>query len=453
MNTNALPGTVADVVGPVMARLIELAPRPVSLEATGLPPEMLADLVLKHVLRAGSLSNAVLSERLGLAGPVLEPVVQFLRQEGRLHLQARAQYEKEVRLALTDRGRTAAHDALKRCGYSGPAPVPIDTYARVVRAQTLRRRGLARDQVSDSFSGVIMADEVRDRLGVAITSGRAIFIYGPAGSGKTYRLIDALNGEILIPHAVAVNEKIIRVFDGAMHERIELLEGNRHLLLAQGYDARFALCERPMIVVGGELTLDLLDVQFNAATAEYNAPLQMKANGGVLVIDDLGRQRFVPQRLFDRWIAPLEQQIDHLDAGADARFSTPCDAVIVFSTNLDPADLADDAVLRRLGYKIELGALPIPLYSRIWAQVCESLGTVFDPKLLNYVLTKLYPGSSRVLLACHPRDLISMALDKAAYDDRGTRFDIEDLQWAWTNYFVAHDDYGANARNEVTRAR
>jgi predicted ATPase with chaperone activity len=456
MNTNALPGTVADVVGPVMARLIELAPRPVSLEATGLPPEMLADLVLKHILRAGSLSNAALGERLGLAGPVLEPIVQFLRQEGRLHLQARAQYENEVRLALTDRGRIAAQDALKRSGYSGPAPVPIDVYARVVRAQTLRRRGLAREQVCDSFSGVIMAEDIRDRLGVAIASGRAIFIYGPAGSGKTYiasRLIDALSGEILIPHAVAVNEKIIRVFDGAMHEQIELLEGNRRLLLAQGYDARFALCERPMIAVGGELTLDLLDVQFNAATAEYSAPLQMKANGGVLVIDDLGRQRFVPQRLFDRWIAPLEQQIDHLDAGADARFSTPCDPVIVFSTNLDPADLADDAVLRRLGYKIELGALPVPLYSRIWAQVCENLGAAFDPKLLNYVLTKLYPGSSRPLLACHPRDLISMALDKAAYDERGTRFDLDDLQWAWTNYFLAHDDSGANATNEVIRAR
>ncbi len=442
------------MVGPAMARLTALAPRPVSLEATGLSPEMLADLVLKHILRAGSLSHAALCERLGLAGPVLEPIVQFLRHEGRLHLQARAQFDNEVRLALTDRGRTAAQDALNHCGYSGPAPVPIETYTRVVQAQTVRRRGLARDQVSNSFGRIVMADDVRDRLGVAMASGRAIFIYGPAGSGKTYiasRLIDALSGEVLIPHAVAVNEKIIRVFDAAIHERIDLFEANRRLLLAQGYDARFALCERPMLVVGGELTLDLLDVQFNASTAEYNAPLQMKANGGVLVVDDLGRQRFVPQRLFDRWIGPLEQQIDHLDAGADARFSTPCDAVIVFSTNLDPMDLADDAVLRRLGYKIELGALSVPLYSRIWAQVCEGLGAVFDPKLLNYVLTKLYAGSSRPLLACHPRDLISMALDKAAYDERGTRFGIDDLHWAWTNYFVANEGGGVGARSEVTR--
>ena len=207
-----------------------------------------------------------------------------------------------------------------------------------------------------------MADELCDRLGVALASGRAIFIYGPAGSGKTYiasRLITALSGEVLIPYSIAVNEKIIRVFDAAVHERIDLLEGNRRLLLAQGFDARFALCERPMIIVGGELTEDMLDVQFNAATAEYNAPIQMKANGGVLVVDDLGRQRFLPQRLFDRWIVPLEQQIDHLNAGVEARFAVPCDAIIVFSTNLEPtADLADDAVLRRLGYK-----------NRAWAAV------------------------------------------------------------------------------------
>jgi hypothetical protein len=233
-----------------------------------------------------------------------------------------------------------------------------------------------------------------------------------------------------------------------MHEHIELLESNRRLLLSQGYDARFALCERPMIVVGGELTLDLLEVQFNAATAEYNAPLQMKANGGVLVIDDLGRQRFIPQRLFDRWIAPLEQQIDHLDAGADARFSTPCDPIIVFSTNLEPAELADDAVLRRLGYKIEMGPLSVELYTRIWAAVCRELHVDLDTKLLNFALEKLYPKSGRSLLACHPRDLICMALDKATYDERGTRFNAADLRWAWENYFLNGNTSsdGANSR-------
>jgi predicted ATPase with chaperone activity len=442
---NATSSAVADLIGPVLGRLAGLAPRPVTLEATGLAPEMLADLVLKHLLRGGALTNAVLAERLGLVGPVLEPIVQFLRHEGRLQLQARASFDNEVRLSLTDRGRQAAQEASQRCGYVGPAPVPLDLYTRVARAQTVPRRSLARENVRRALRNIIMADDLCDRFGVALASGRAIFVYGPAGSGKTYiatRLIAALAGEVLIPYSIAVNDKIIRVFDAAVHERIDLLEGNRRLLLAQGYDARFALCERPMIVVGGGLTEDMLDVQFNSTTVEYNAPLQMKANGGVLVVDDLGRQRFMPQRLFDRWIVPLEQQVDHLAAGGDTRFETPCDAVIVFSTNMEPTDLADDAVLRRLGYKIQLGSLSVDLYTRVWGAVCDDLHVTFDLKLLNYVLTKLYPASERQLLACHPRDLICMALDKAAYDERDG-FEVDDLRWAWSNYFLHNESHGS----------
>jgi hypothetical protein len=409
---------------------------------------MLADLLLKHLLRFGSVTIAMLGERLGLAGPVVEPIVQFLRQEGRLQLQARASFDSEVRLSLTERGRQGAQDALQRSGYVGPAPVPLETYTRVVRAQTVPRRTLARENVSNAFRDIIMAPQLCDRLGVAMASGRAVLLYGPAGSGKTYiasRLITALPGEVLIPNAIVVNDRIIRVFDAAVHEPIELLEGNRRLLLAQGFDARFALCERPMVIAGGELTMDMLEVQYSAATAEYNAPLQMKANGGVLVIDDLGRQRFVPQRLFDRWTVPLEQGVDHLAAGADARFATPCDAIIVFSTNLEPSDLADDSVLRRLGYKIEFGALPVHLYTRVWAVVCEDMKVAFDNELLSYALTELYPGSGQPLLACHPRDLICMALDKATYDERGEHIDADDLRWAWENYFLPHDLRGNTA--------
>ncbi|HEY1313014.1 MAG TPA: hypothetical protein VGE92_04015, partial [Steroidobacteraceae bacterium] len=330
-DSHKLPTAVADMIGPVLARLSALAPRPASLEACGLTPEMLANLMLKHLLRAGSLTGGGLSERLGLIGTVLEPIIQFLRQEGQIQLQSRASFDNEVRLTLTERGRQGAEDALRRCGYVGPAPVPLETSTRLVSEQTVPRRSLGRELVTRAFRDIIMSESLCERLGVAMASGRAIFIYGPAGAGKTYiasRLIAALTGEILIPHAITVNGKIVRVFDAAVHDRIELLESNRRLLLAQGYDARFALCERPLIIVGGEMTEDMLDVQFNSVTHAYDAPLQMKANGGLLVIDDLGRQRFMPQRLFDRWIVPLEQQVDHLAAGVDARFATPCDAII-----------------------------------------------------------------------------------------------------------------------------
>jgi hypothetical protein len=436
---NTVNSAVADLIGPVLGRLAQLAPRPASLEATGLAPEMLADLVLKHLLRTGPLTSAALGERLGLAGPVLEPILQFLRQEARVHFQARGSFDKEVRLALTERGRRTGADALQNCGYVGPAPVPLETYERVVRAQTVPRRSLTREATRSSFSSIIIADELCDRLGVAMASGRAIVLYGPAGAGKTYiasRLIRALSGEVLIPHAVAVNDKIIRLFDAAVHERLEQFEGKRRLLLAQGFDARFALCERPLIIACGELTLEMLEVQFNAAIREHHAPLQMKANNGVLLIDDLGRQSFVPQRLFDRWLAPLEQHIDYLTAAADARFAVPFDVIIVFSTNREPAELADDAALRRLGYKIELGPLSVDLYTRVWAAVCADLKVPFEQELLNYALTELYPATGQSLLACHPRDLIAMALDRAAYDQRSGQFHAEDLRWAWENYFL-----------------
>jgi predicted ATPase with chaperone activity len=425
------------------SRLAQLAPRPVSVDATGLAPELLADLLLKHLFHTGPLTSAALAERLGLPGPVVEHILQFLRQEGRLHLQTNGSFDNGPRLALTERGRQHATEALQRCGYVGPAPVPLDTYVRVVRAQATPRPGLTRESTRQAFRNIIMAEELRDRFGVAMGSGRALFIYGTAGSGKTYiasRLIGAMPGEVLLPHAVTVDNKIIRVFDSAMHEPLELAEGNRRVLLAQGFDARFALCARPQIIVGGDLSMDMLDIQFNATTREYNAPLQMKANNGVLVIDDLGRQRFLPQRLFDRWIVPLEHHIDYLTVGTDARFKTPCNAIIVFSTNLEPGDLTDDAVLRRLAYKIKLGPLTVDLYMRVWIAVCDEMKVSFDKELLNYALTELYPASGCPLLACHPRDLIGMALDKASYDQRGGRFTAEDLRWAWEIYFLPKGD-------------
>lgn len=429
-----------DTVLSVGGRLAQLAPRPTSLDATGVAPEMLADLLLKILLRAGPLTNPVLAERLGLAGPVVDQLLHFLRQEGRIHLQTQGSFDAGPRLALTERGRQSANEAMQRCGYIGPAPIPLELYVRIVESQAIPKHLLTREQTRQAFRGIVMSEDLCDRLGVAMGSGRAIFLYGMAGSGKTYlasRLIRALPGEVLIPHAIAVGERILKVFDPALHERIELLEGNHKILLAQGFDARFCLCERPRILVGGDLDIGMLDVQFNAGTREYNAPLQMKANNGVLVIDDLGRQKFLPQRLFDRWIVPLEHRVDYFTVGSDARFMSPCRSVVVFSSNMEPTELTDEAVLRRLAYKVKLGELPTDLFMRIWVSVCDELKVPFDQDLLNYALTELYPASGRALLACHPRDLLGMALDKAAYDLRPGRVTAKDLRWAWDIYFYS----------------
>lgn len=421
-----------------LQRLALLAPRPVTLEASGVPLQVLADLVLKFISRLGPLSATALCERIALVHSVLEPVFMLLRREGCVDLQARG--GTEMCLVLSARGREAAADAWLRSGYLGPAPVPLAVYDRVVRAQSVHLGRSTRLSMQAAFGNVVIEDDMRDRLGVALNSGRAIFLYGPAGAGKTFigaQLIRALPGEVLIPHAILVDGTVIRVFDAATHEVLELIKGKPGLLHGQGFDARFALCERPLVISGGEMVPEMLDVQYNAATREFTAPLQMKANNGLLLVDDLGRQRFPVETLFNRWIMPMERQVDFLTAAAGLHFGVPFDLVLVFSTNLNPAELADDAILRRLGYKIAFKPLAVDLYKRVWADVCRELRLTYDPALVEYVINDLYPGSGHALLACHPRDLLRMARDKSIFHGTGEAIGPEDLRWCWSNYFLS----------------
>ena len=422
---------------PLLAKLSQLAPRPTALEASGVPAQLLADLLLKFISRVGPLSAASLCDRLALANSVLEPVFQYIRREGYVDIQSRA--DSDLAFALTARGREAAVQAFERNGYVGPAPVPVSAYRRLVHAQSVHQSRCTRERMEAAFSDVILEDEVRDRLGTALNSGRAIFVHGPAGAGKTFistQLINALTGEVLIPYAILVDDTIIRVYDSSVHEQLDLREGNPRLLHGRGYDARYVLCDRPLAITGGELVPEMLDVQFRNATREFIAPIQMKANNGLLLVDDLGRQRFPVQVLFDRWIIPMERQTDYLSAGAGLHFAVPFDLVLVFSTNLAPAELADDAVLRRLGYKIEFKALPASLYKQVWEGVCREMRLNCDASLADQVIRELYPRSGCQLLACHPRDLLRMAMDRSVYDGRPGEVDLEDLRWAWSNYFL-----------------
>ena len=439
MNSNVTNVFAEDPTTPSTAlqRLVSLAPRPVTLEACGVPLQVLADLVLKFISRLGPLSATALCERIALVHSVMEPVFLLLRREGCVDLQARG--GTEMCLVLTARGREEAADAWLRSGYLGPAPVPIGLYDRVVRAQSVHLGRSTRETMEVAFGDVVLENELRHRLGVALNSGRAIFLHGPAGAGKTFvgaRLIRALSGEVLIPHAVLVDGTAIRVFDAATHELLELTKGNPRLWHGQGFDNRFALCERPLVISGGEMVPEQLDVQYNPATREYTAPLQMKANNGLLLVDDLGRQRFPVDTLFNRWIMPMERKVDFLTAAAGLHFAVPFDLVLVFSTNLDPAEIADDAVLRRLGYKIRFKPLSVELYKQVWADVCRELRLNYDPALVEYVISDLYPASGHDLLACHPRDLLRMARDKGIFEGTDDVIGPEDLRWCWSSYFL-----------------
>jgi hypothetical protein len=418
-------------------RLQSLAPRPITLAATGLTLSFAADLLGKHLATAGVLTTSQLIERLALAGPVIDQVLQFMRAEGRVEVRSRAGQDAELRFGLTDHGRKEASEALARSGYVGPAPVPLEDYVAIVARQSVHARVVTRPAVMETFKGFVIDDDLRDRLGPALNSRRAMFLYGRAGTGKTYtarRLSKALKGLVLVPHAISVNESVIEVFDPLCHKRVVVTDP-ASTKLEEGFDPRYASCERPIVLTGGELAADMLEVQCDLATRTYSAPIQMKANNGFLLIDDLGRQRIPPAVLFNRWIVPLDTNHDSLTTGKGHHFEVPFDLVLVFSTNLRPEEIADEAFLRRLGYKIEFTPIAPQLYSRIWRDVCAERGIAFDPRLAEFTVRELHGKTGIPMLPCHPRDLLGMALDHIAYAGCGS-LDEAAVRWAWDSYFL-----------------
>jgi hypothetical protein len=420
-------------------RLAMLAPRPTTLAATGLSAELLSDLASKMLLRSGVLSMSSLADRLGIAGSVLTDVLGLLRREARIEVRPTSNIEGELYYALTDRGRQLALDALHRDGYIGPAPVTLEDYRRVVQVQAAHERRVNRAAMQQALKGIVVTDSLRDRLGAALRSGRALFLYGPAGTGKTFiagRLRAALPGQILMPHALLVNGLMLRLFDPVAHEQVELTNGhtpplNHH----EGFDRRYVCCQRPVIHVGGELEATMLDVEMRKSTRELVAPLQLKANNGLLVIDDLGRQRSTTEQILNRWIVPMEERIDHLSIGGGAYFSVPFDVVLVFSTNLKPETLADDALRRRLGYKIALGPISPAAYREIWEQTCATLKLPYDPLLVDYAIEELHGRRGIELLPVHPRDLLNMVADRLHYEEHDMMLNRDLLIWAWDSNF------------------
>lgn len=420
-------------------RLAALAPRPHDIERTGLDERFIADLLAKHLYNAGTLTHAQLTERLALNGPIVERVLGFMRREARVEVRPRPEGAGSLPYALTDRGRSSALDALMRCGYVGPAPVSLADYTSVTKAQSVHARKVSPADVRAAFEGMVMSRQAADQFGISLNSGRAVFIYGPPGTGKTYvthRLARLFREVVLVPHAILIDETVVQIFDPLLHKAVDL-GAQRSLMLEEGHDPRYVPCERPVVITGGELTPDLLDVRYDATTRQYEAPLQLKANNGLFVIDDLGRQSVHPDKLLNRWIVPMNERRDYHALGSGKHFVAPFDVVLMFSSNMHPLDLADEAFLRRIGHKIYCGHISEDDYERIWADVCEQHGVQFDEEVVRFVLDELHVRDGRPLLPCHPRDLVGMALDRAAYTGESNELTKELLEWAWNSYFVS----------------
>lgn len=420
-----------------ITRSTPLAPRPKSIVETGLRFNLICDLLEKHLYDAGTLSLSALRQRSALAGPVLDEALGFMRREGRIEVRGPTPDESSLRYSLTERGRSAAQDTLARSGYLGPAPVPLEAYSQIVKEQSVHERMVTRELMRAAFADVVLDTEMLDRLGPALNSGKAIFVYGEAGTGKTYitqRLSRLVGETVLVPHAIAIGETIIQVFDPAVH--IPVGTPSSGVLLDDGHDPRFVLCRRPLVVTGGELMPEMLEVQFDPITRQFRAPLQLKATNGMLIIDDLGRQRVPPKVVLNRWIVPMEEGRDYLSLPTGQHFAVLFDLILVFSTNLKPSDLADEAFLRRIGYKIQFEALTPEQYHEIWRQVCDQHGVAYDHSVCQGVIDRLHRPAKIPLLPCHPRDLIDMALDHAAYLGVSDVLQHNALEWAWKNYFV-----------------
>ena len=419
-----------------------LAPRPKTVEETHLSKQFLTELVSKHLYDAGALTISQLVNRACLSGAIIEEILNYLRQEARLEVLPRLGHGQELFYGLTDLGRVAAHEALNKNGYIGPAPVPVSVYEKVVAAQSVHLVKVKQQQTQEAFKDIVIKDSLLDQLGPALNSGRSIVIYGPPGTGKTYitqRLTRLLTDLCLIPHAISVNESVIQLYDPLVHVSVSPnkdTERSGSLLFQEGYDPRFKLCKRPVVISGGELTLDMLEVQYEPATKIYRAPLQLKANNGMYIIDDMGRQRVAPVALFHRWIVPMEEKRDHLSLGNGHNFEIPFDEILIFSTNINPLELGDAAFLRRIGHKIFFDTLDSEAFSQIWKQVCTEKQIDFDQDILNYLFDHHYQRKHCSLLPCHPRDLLGIAQDKALYLGNPARLSKELIDWAWESYFV-----------------
>ena len=419
------------------------APRNVA--ETGLPFLFLVELLVKVMFLRGQISLPALSAHVKLGAGVLEPLLTFMRAEKLCEVQ-RTGYsgtDADQQYHLGDQGRLRATDYLRRNAYSGPAPVTLAHYSAQVLAQSVAHMHVTRESMMQQFHDVVACTSVLDQLGAAMNSGRALFLHGPAGSGKTYlaeRLHGLLSGTIALPHAVMVDGEVLPFLDPMLHTLARDA--------APPADPRWVRALRPTVLTGGELTLDMLDLQFDQGARLYQAPLHLKANNGIFIIDDLGRQRCLPVELMNRWIVPMARHIDYLSLHTGYKFPVPFDVIVVFSSNLAPQQLADDSFLRRIGYKIHVGPLSAYHYLAVFRSTCAQLGINFDEASYSYLL-HLHSQHQRPLLACYPRDLLAQICDQARYEDHAARLSPEVLLWAWKNYFGSDDDLASTHNGPV----
>ena len=432
------PGGYAMSQMPQMAQGGEIVPPlPRTLEETHLSPSFIAELLVKVLYFNGEMLGSAVADYVCLPfSAVVYPLLVQLKEERFVEVKGgTSTYTNTWRFTLTKAGSEKVQEIMQRNQYCGPAPVSLKDYSQMVNKQ-FYAAGVTYEDVRHAFKDLVVADDLVEKVGSAVNSSKSIFLYGPPGNGKTSvaeRICRMQKGSIYIPYAVEIHGQIIKLYDQLDHHPAE--GGAKPPGV---YDRRWVYCKRPMVIVGGELTLNMLDLTYNESEKFYEAPFQLKSNGGMLLIDDFGRQLVHPKDLLNRWIVPLEKGIDYLTLHTGQKFEAPFRQLVVFSTNMNPRDLVDEAFLRRLRYKIEVADPTEMNFRNIVRRVCESKGVMVTDEGLNYLIQNKYRKEQSPFRACHPRDLVEIILDKARFSKCAPALDPSFIDTAWSAYFVKY---------------
>ena len=409
---------------------------PETIEAAGLTHEEVEGLILKYLAARGVASGRQICNQIKLPFNIIEPIVRDLKLEHMLSLSGTAE-AGDFHYTITDTGRSRARAFSAECTYFGAAPVPLRDYLEAMAAQSIAKQTVNAEELHEAFKDLIINKKMLDTLGPAINSGRGMFLYGEPGNGKTSiaeRITRCFGSSVWIPRALGIEGEIIRVFDPGQHEELPIAASS-HLFDLSGVDPRWAHVVRPTIVVGGELTLDQLEVTQNPHTKVCEAPLQLKSNCGTFVIDDFGRQRCPVADLLNRWIVPLEKRYDFLNMPSGKKVQVPFDQLIIFSTNLEPRQLVDGAFTRRIPYKIQVIDPTEDEFHRILQLVCPHFGFEYDRDVIEQLLAKHYRPINRPMRSCQPRDLVLQVRNFCTYHRIPKRLTLEAFDFAVANYF------------------
>lgn len=405
-------------------------PAPEEVADTGIADAFLCDLALKHVAMLADPSTVAVAERMHLPRALTEELLYHLYREKLIEMRLQSAVGA-TRYAMLDHGWERVKRLQSLSGYLGPAPVSLDDYSYMMRLQAIPSRPASVDTVRSAFNDLVLPDSLLQTLGCVINSRSSLFLTGLPGTGKTAvseRMNAALFGSIWIPYSVEIDGQIIRIFDSHSHHPVP----DRNSTVE--HDRRWVEIDRPLIIVGGELTLDNTDLTWSESARFYEAPFQVKSNGGTLVIDDFGRQRVAPQDLLNRWILPLERRVDYLTLHNGKKIEVPFEQLVVFSTNLDEKDLVDEAFLRRMGYRARVEPPTPSAFMEIFRRTARVRGVPIDQQCLDHILTK-YEAENRLMKGCEPRDLLNKVRDICLFEGRPMQLTTELVDLAWGNYF------------------